>query len=123
MRGGNDTLKSVDLTISIDKNADVGKADIFPRLIKRANGNDQSDWIMDQFNVFFSDVDKIWHVDCGDDSTDIFEARMLNEVKNHYKRRGFVQEEIAKMLGVTDNTFSDKKNKAEELLSENNIKD
>ena len=48
---------------------------------------------------------------------------MLNEVKNHYKRRGFVQEEIAKMLGVTDNTFSDKKNKAEELLSENNIKD
>ena len=128
VRGGEDILKSVDLTIYMgnslgDGLSDTEKADIHKaRPISRKNGNEQNDWIKDEFHGFFKDEDETWHVDCGDTPAEIFEAKMLMDVLAHYKTRSFTQEACAKMLGISDNTLRDKLKAAKELLEANNIK-
>ena len=131
VRGGDDILKSVDLTIymgnskdnglSDTKKSDTKKTDINEsRQIRRKNGNEQSDWIEDEFSGSFKDEDETWHVDCGNESAEIYEARMLVDVEAHYKTRGFTREAIAKMLGTSDNTLRKKLDEAGNLLKRNN---
>lgn len=126
--GREDILKSVDLTIymgnsSGDCLSDTEKADIHkPRPISRKNGNEQNDWIKNEFPGFFNDEDETWHVDCGDTPPEIFKAKMLMDVVAYYKTRSFTREVCAKMLGISDNTLRDKLKATQELLEGKNIK-
>ena len=128
VRGGEDILKSVDLTIYMgnslgDGLSDTEKADIHKaRPISRKNGNEQNDWIKDEFHGFFKDEDETWHVDCDNIPADTFEAKMLTDVVAHYRKRGFTLETIAKMLGTSDNTLRKKWYEAHSLLKGNNVK-
>ena len=134
-RGGESVLTSVDLTIRMancplkelgsndeDKSHLKTKESTEPFGIIRLNGNDVDDWVESRFDGFFNDEDETWHVFCGNDIPEIYEARILKEAVEHYRSRGFNYEVIAKMLGTTDNTLRKKLEEAKRLLRGNNIK-
>ena len=128
-------MNSVDLTIRMancplkelgpkgEEKSNLEKTKITdPFGIIRLNGNDRDDWIESRFDVFFNDEDETWHVSCGKDTPEIYEARILKETVEHYRSRGYNYDVIAKMLGTTEKTLKSDRDKAKKLLSENNIK-
>ncbi len=134
-RGGEEILNSVDLPIRMancplkelgpkdeDKSHLQESKITEPFGIIRGNGNNIDDWIKSRFDGIFKDEDENWHMVREQGANEIYEAKILKDVVDHYKKRGFTHKGIAKMLGTSDNTLRQKLEEAKKLLRENNIK-